>query len=68
MAVNSVKKEKLAEVEAEEDVRVWSNLFRSDFIKHFIFRFIASKKTPNHDVILNIHKVMYQILSRKYYS
>ena len=31
IAVNSVKKEKLAEVEAEEDVRVWSNLFRSDF-------------------------------------
>ena len=31
IAVNSVKKEKLAEVEVEEDVRVWSNLFRSDF-------------------------------------
>ena len=28
IAVNSVKKEKLAEAEAEEDVRVWSHLFR----------------------------------------
>ena len=32
--MNSVKKEKLAEVEAEEDVRVWSNLFRSDITNH----------------------------------
>ena len=37
IAVNSVKKEKLAEVEAEEDVRVWSNLFRSDLKIHNIW-------------------------------